>query len=100
MFLVTLIGYVLGQVRLTTGSVWPPILLHIIWNVVFQAVFAANVIGRHEGLWVGEFGVLTTVIVGVALVLARGTRDSHAPVEAHRGASARDTGDRPDRRMV
>jgi membrane protease YdiL (CAAX protease family) len=90
MVLVTAIGYVLGQVRLTTGSVWPPTLLHIIWNVVFQAVFAANVTGRHEALWVGEFGVLTTVMVGVALVLARGARDSDAPLEAHRGA-ARDT---------
>jgi membrane protease YdiL (CAAX protease family) len=90
MFLVTLIGFVLGQVRLTTGSVWPPILLHIIWNVVFQAVFAANVTGRHEGLWVGEFGVLTTVMVGIAFVLARGTHDSHAYVEAPRGASARE----------
>ena len=91
MVLVTMLGYVLGQVRLTTGSVWPPILVHIFWNVVFQAVFAANVTGRHEDLWVGEFGVLTTAIVGVALVLARGTRDSHATLEAPRGASARDT---------
>ena len=88
MFLVTLIGYVLGQVRMATGSVWPPILLHIIWNVVFQAVFAANVTGRHEALWVGEFGVLTTVMVGIALLLAHNLR---GPVHATSGEPARNT---------
>jgi uncharacterized protein len=82
MVLVTMLGYVLGQARLTTGSVWPPTLVHIIWNVVFQAVFAANVAGRDEALWVGEFGVLTILLVGVWMVSTQVTRGSSRPVPA------------------
>ena len=82
MVLVTMLGYVLGQARLTTGSVWPPTLVHIIWNVVFQAVFAANVAGRDETLWVGEFGVLTILLVGVWMVSTQVTRGSSRPVPA------------------
>ena len=82
MVLVTMLGYVLGQARLTTGSVWPPTLVHIIWNVVFQAVFAANVAGRDETLWVGEFGVLTILLVGVWMVSTQATRGSSRTVPA------------------
>ena len=82
MVLVTMLGYVLGQARLTTGSVWPPTLVHIIWNVAFQAVFAANVAGRDESLWVGEFGALTILLVAVWMVSTQVTRGSSRPVPA------------------
>jgi hypothetical protein len=67
---------------LTTGSVWPPTLVHIIWNVVFQAAFTANVAGRDETLWVGEFGVLTILLVGVWMVSTQATRGSSRTVPA------------------
>jgi membrane protease YdiL (CAAX protease family) len=91
MVLVTLFGYVLGEVRLTTGSVWPPILIHVIWNVAFQAAFAANVTGSHEAFWVGEFGIFTTLLVGLALVLLRATYNPRGAAKVPHRESADDT---------
>lgn len=35
----TSLGYVLARLRLDTGSIWPPIVLHVAMNTVIQAVF-------------------------------------------------------------
>jgi hypothetical protein len=46
--------------------------LHLAWNRVIQNVFDALSTGTDAKLWVGESGILTTlVIVGVVAVLSR-----------------------------
>jgi membrane protease YdiL (CAAX protease family) len=68
MALAIALGYVLAWLRVETGRTRGPILLHVTWNVAFQAGFEAAVAGDVEGLWLGEAGLLTTA----ALVLAVG----------------------------
>lgn len=66
------LGYVLARSRTDTGSVWPAVVLHVAWNTTFQAGFDPATTGARRALWVGEFGVLTALlVVAVALVAAR-----------------------------
>ena len=61
-------GYLLARSRIETGSVWPAIAVHLVWNVLFQAVFEVAVTGRHVGLWLGEAGVLTALAITLVAV--------------------------------
>ena len=61
-------GYLLARSRMDTGSVWPAIAAHVVWNVLFQAVFEVAVTGRHVGLWLGEAGVLTALAITLVAV--------------------------------
>jgi membrane protease YdiL (CAAX protease family) len=36
---VSAVGYVIGRLRLETGSVWPAIVLHAAWNSIIQGAF-------------------------------------------------------------
>jgi membrane protease YdiL (CAAX protease family) len=70
----TAYGAFVGHLRLTTGSVWPPVLAHAAWNALTQACFNPAV---KPGLWpwLGESGLLVAaalpVVVGVALCRGR-----------------------------
>jgi membrane protease YdiL (CAAX protease family) len=54
------IGYVIGWMRLTTGSVWPAIVLHGVWNAVIQGAFDTSTKGPSA--WVGEAGLLVAAL--------------------------------------
>jgi membrane protease YdiL (CAAX protease family) len=63
-------GLLLAYSRLITGSVWPAVALHLAWNRIIQDIFdgltAPTVDAR---MWVGESGVLTTLVVVVLVTI-------------------------------
>ena len=63
------LGYVLGRLRLDSGSVWPSAVLHIVWNTVIQTGFDPATSGPGKALWTGETGVVTIVTL-IAAALA------------------------------
>ena len=63
-------GFTLAFLRLSTGSVWPAIVLHGVWNAVIQGAF--DVSTREPSIWVGEAGLLVAAAsLAVAWVLVR-----------------------------
>ncbi|MFF2480148.1 type II CAAX prenyl endopeptidase Rce1 family protein [Paenibacillus sp. NPDC058071] len=65
----TSMSYIIGRVRMTTGSLWPAVLLHACWNAVIQDVFDAFSQGSNALLWTGESGVLVASALFIAAVL-------------------------------
>jgi uncharacterized protein len=64
------LGYVFAWLRLSSGSIWPCIWAHGVWNAVIQGPFDMATAGYS--VWVGESGVLTTVMMAVfAIALYR-----------------------------
>jgi len=59
------VGAMMARLRLESGSVWPPILLHGLWNELLANVFGGFT--AREGIWLGESGFL---VVGTALLLS------------------------------
>jgi membrane protease YdiL (CAAX protease family) len=71
------IGYVIGVLRLRSGSVWPAALLHGEWNGIIQGPFDGSVTGPGATTWVGESGILVAVAslaIGVAVAIYWTTR--------------------------
>lgn len=66
---ITSFGYVIARVRLETGSVWPAVVLHAAWNSIIQGPFDGATTGAGAALWVGESGILTTLVLVVAAVI-------------------------------
>ncbi|MEC0108538.1 type II CAAX endopeptidase family protein [Paenibacillus taichungensis] len=66
MISVTSFSYLISRLRLTTGSIWPAILLHACWNAVIQDAFDISSSGKNVLLWTGESGIL----VALALLIA------------------------------
>jgi membrane protease YdiL (CAAX protease family) len=56
------IGFVIGVIRLRSGSIWPAIILHGAWNAIIQGPFDQSATGPNHTLWVGESGVLVAVV--------------------------------------
>jgi membrane protease YdiL (CAAX protease family) len=67
----TSMNYVLSWVRLQTGSIWPPTLLHAAYNSITQSAFMAATVGG--AVWIGgEVGiVLAAVLVLAAVIVCR-----------------------------
>jgi membrane protease YdiL (CAAX protease family) len=64
------IGYVIAWMRLSTGSVWPAVVLHAVWNAVIQGTF--DVSTKEPSIWVGEGGLLVAAaVLAAAWLLAR-----------------------------
>jgi hypothetical protein len=56
--------------RLSTGSVWPAVVLHAVWNAVIQGTF--DVSTKEPSIWVGEGGLLVAAaVLAAAWLLAR-----------------------------
>jgi len=53
-------GCAMARQRLETGSLWPAIVLHAVWNDVIGLVF--GLCTPNEGLWLGESGVLVAIV--------------------------------------
>jgi membrane protease YdiL (CAAX protease family) len=66
MITITSFGFIIGRLRLTTGSLWAAVLLHASWNAVIQDVFDASSKGDNALLWTGESGILVTVALVIA----------------------------------
>lgn len=64
------IGFVISWMRLSTGSVWPAVVLHGAWNATIQGAFDTSTKGAS--IWVGESGILVAAaVLGAAWLLAR-----------------------------
>ena len=73
MVTITSLGYVIGRMRLETGSVWPAIVVHAAWNSIIVGAFDSATTGAGASLWVGESGVLTAfTLVVAAFLFSRG----------------------------
>jgi len=73
-FLVDVVGiaYVIGILRLRSGSVWPAALLHGAWNGIIQVGFDPAATGPGATTWVGESGILVAVVsLVIGLAVAR-----------------------------
>ncbi len=74
--MVMAIGTVMAWLRIVSGSLWPPAVLHASHNLIVQAVFDAGTkAGPWSGYVTGEFGiglVLTIGVVAWVMVKKRG----------------------------
>jgi len=72
MFFISLSGtaWVMARLRLSTGSVWPPIVLHAAWNSIIVQFFAACTRGEMATFWAGESGVFVAAAVAVTVYVA------------------------------
>ena len=61
------IGYIFAWLRLTSGSIWPCIWAHGVWNAVIQGPFDMST-GSYS-LWVGESGILTALCLATFTVV-------------------------------
>lgn len=61
MISVTSFSYLISHLRLTTGSIWPAILLHACWNAVIQGAFDVSSSGKNALLWTGESGIFVAL---------------------------------------
>lgn len=63
---------IMAWIRLRSGSLWPPVLLHASHNLLVQGVFDSAVLPGRYSTWItGEFGIGLAVTVGIcAWVLA------------------------------
>lgn len=67
---VVAMGYIFAWLRLSSGSIWPCIWAHGVWNAVIQGPFDMSTGG--DSIWIGESGILTVIfVVGFAVVLFR-----------------------------
>jgi uncharacterized protein len=78
---VTSFGFLIGYVRLATGSIWPCIALHAAWNSIIQGAFDLSTTGADAALWTGEAGILVvlTLVVAAVLVSVRPWRMLRSP---------------------
>ncbi len=68
---VTPIAVGMARLRLESGSMWPPIVLHGVWN---EGLSAFDLSTPNEGLWLGESGVLVLIASLLLLIpLLRGS---------------------------
>ncbi|MCC6557121.1 MAG: CPBP family intramembrane metalloprotease [Polyangiaceae bacterium] len=53
------IACAMARQRLETGSLWPAIVLHGVWNEILGLVFGPCTV--KEGIWLGESGILVAI---------------------------------------
>jgi uncharacterized protein len=60
------LAYIFAWLRLSSGSIWPCIWAHGVWNVVFVSSSFWSV--QSGGMWIGEAGPLTALAVMVLAI--------------------------------
>lgn len=63
------ISFVLAWLRLKSGSLWPPVLLHTSSNLFIQSIFTPLSIGLLTPYLVGETGLLTVTIMLIFAII-------------------------------
>lgn len=86
-FLVCIIAvsFLLGWMRLHTGSIWPAVVGHASWNAIIQGVFDRST--ANPTPWVGEGGILTAVAIvsfTITVLYVAGKRQQLDSVERFR----------------
>jgi uncharacterized protein len=98
-FLVTItsLGYLIAQLRLSTGSIWPAIVCHAAWNSTILELFDSFTRGANTSVWTGEAGMLVALTALVTVFIFRqhqrhhGHNYPHASLSGRHRTGARDT---------
>jgi uncharacterized protein len=65
---ITAMGYIFAWLRISSGSIWPCIWAHGVWNAIILGPFNGSTRGGEA--WVGEAGLITTfVVIAIAIAL-------------------------------
>lgn len=64
-------GSILSWLRLSTGSIWPCILLHAAWNSMINGGFTFATHNPTANFWIGEQGILVAVTLVIAALLLK-----------------------------
>lgn len=77
------LSYVLGILRLRSGSIWPPVLAHATINAALLVLGSKITPGFAHNMWVGEAGVLVTggMLLLAALFVSRVDGNKRPPNE-------------------
>jgi uncharacterized protein len=65
------IGAILAWARLRTGSIWPAVMVHTLWNALINGGFTFATQNPTANIWIGENGILVIVALIVAALLLR-----------------------------
>jgi membrane protease YdiL (CAAX protease family) len=65
----TAYAFLLGQLRLSSGSIWPPMLAHSAWNSLTQQAFDPAV-KFALWPWLGESGLLQAAVTILVVIVA------------------------------
>lgn len=69
---VTVLTFLISQLRLSSGSIWPAVVLHTVWDLIIIYVFDVSTNGAQATLWVGVSGILVMLtLLAVVPLLAR-----------------------------
>ncbi|OKI08092.1 hypothetical protein A6A06_35165 [Streptomyces sp. CB02923] len=73
------------HLRLSSGSVWPCVAYHAVWNAVIQGALAPATTGSHAWYLVGEQGIilLTVNLAGLALLIGSRLAPRGRPAVLH-----------------
>ncbi len=64
-------GAILAWVRLRTGSIWPAVMLHTLWNAFINGGFTFATQDPTGNIWIAENGILVLVTFVLAVLLLR-----------------------------
>jgi len=64
-------GAILSWLRPATGSVWPVVIAHTVWNALINAGFTFATQNASKNMWIGETGILVAVTLVIAAMLLR-----------------------------
>ncbi|PFJ39682.1 CPBP family intramembrane metalloprotease domain-containing protein, partial [Bacillus cereus] len=62
-------GYITAYLRLITGSIWPSVIIHTTWNAIIQGPFDRASTGYQTGIWIGESGLITAIIILITAII-------------------------------
>ncbi|NMO20527.1 CPBP family intramembrane metalloprotease, partial [Pyxidicoccus fallax] len=75
------LGVAMMRLRLESGSMWPPIVLHGVWNEALSSLASAT--KPSQSIWLGESGILMTAASLLLLApLLRGSWSARRTPEA------------------
>jgi membrane protease YdiL (CAAX protease family) len=81
MLATALFGSIIGWVRIETGSIWPVILAHALWNAIINGAFTPAAQEATARLWTGETGILVVLVLAPVTILVRRSWQPVQPVE-------------------
>jgi membrane protease YdiL (CAAX protease family) len=64
-------GAILAWVRLKTGSIWPCVIVHTLWNALINGGFTFATQNPTENIWITENGILVIVTFVLVVLLLR-----------------------------
>ena len=61
-------GAILSWVRLRTGSIWPSVMVHTLWNALINGGFTFATQNPTANIWIAENGILVIVTFVLAVL--------------------------------